>query len=165
MKAFTRRLLATVFLSVLLASLLSLVPMIAKNEGADKKEVSVFQPITIKKLSKEVLVDYVMGLSLQMDMQKMDWEQDSLYLEMNRPDHLSDEKMYQELFRVIHNSLVEVENIQEVQLVVHQSGTPPLMIEAKREDLHRDPDMKNETGLTDREYLEQMFNVTQLPSS
>jgi hypothetical protein len=164
MKVLAQRLLGTVFLSVLLASLLSLIPMLSQH-GHENSELAVFQPETEKKLSENQLVDFLLSQSLQMQLKRAEWNKGSLFLELEQTPGMSQEAMYRELFRIVKNCLVETENIQTVRLYVHGANFNDFLLEAGRKQIAKDPQMKNINHLSDKKYLEEMFEVTKFSSS
>ncbi|SEN27836.1 hypothetical protein [Lihuaxuella thermophila] len=165
MRVLAKRLFATVFLSVLLASLLSLIPMLEQH-GDENSELPVFEPATEKKLSENQLVDFLLSQSLRMQLKRVDWKNEgSLFLELEQTPGMSQEAMYRELFRIVKNCLVETENIQIVRLYVHGANVNDFLLEAGRKQIAGDPQMKNINHWTDKKYLEEMFEITRFSSS
>ncbi|MBA4495606.1 hypothetical protein ACFO25_02765 [Paenactinomyces guangxiensis] len=159
MKALARRMFATIFLSVLLVSLLSLIPMLSHQRNSDS-EFPVFQQDGEKKLYREHLVDFLLSQSVQMEIKRVDLNQGALYVEMVQAPHLNEEGMYREVFQIIKNSLVGTDNIQTIRLYIHNPDRTSFMVEAKRQHIQKDPRMKNARGLPLKQYLEEMFEIT-----
>lgn len=163
MKALIQRLLAPVLIAVLLAALLSTVPIMSEKWSA-QQAVGVFRPQTFQKLTKERVADYLLSHSLQIQVVRVDWNQPTFFVELSQPSSMSEETMTKEVYQLIRNSLVEIDNIEDVRLVIHRDEEASWLIIAKRDQLKNDPEMLNQKQLPYKEYLEQTFHVKILSS-
>ncbi|TCS93401.1 hypothetical protein [Hazenella coriacea] len=163
MKALIQRLLAPVLIAVLLAALLSTVPMMVETWNS-QQAVNVFQPDSFQKLTPERVADHLLSHPLQIRVIRVDWDQPTFFVELIQPPSVSEESMAKEIYQLTRHSLVGMENIQEVRLVIHRDEQSSWLLVAKKDQLQNDPDMLNQGQLSYKEYLGQMFDLKIIPT-
>lgn len=155
-----RALLASVFLSVMLASLLSLAPILAKRGSGSLPVFQTMQPIH---LTEGTLVDFLSRQPIHMRFRHVEWERDHLSLDLSA-SRLTDEN-YREMYLLIQRTLTQTDNIQSVLLTVYDTSSavpaPLMSVRATRGDLREKPAAQYEPGRFYRQYLERLFEVKQ----
>lgn len=160
MTRLARRLFASVFLSAMLAALLSVLPSMSTPAGSPSDE-PVFRPASSVWISKDSLVDFLVGQPVSLQILRASWEDGHLSLDLESEKALDQERVYADLFTLVRNSLVTAKNVQTLRFQVYRHGeeSPWMTVEADRQDLTRDPAMENGEGLSPRQYLEGTFQV------
>jgi hypothetical protein len=160
MTRLARRLFASVFLSAMLAALLSVLPTLSTPAGGPSDE-PVFRPVSSVWISRESLVDFLAGQPISLRILRASWEDGHLSLDLQSEKALDQERVYADLFTLVRSSLVAAKNVEALRFQVYRHGeaSPWVTVEADRQDLARDPGMKNGDGLSPRRYLEQTFQV------
>jgi hypothetical protein len=157
MERLARALFASVFLSVMLAALLSLAPVLSKHGSGSLPVLGVEQPIH---LTEGTLVDFLSRQPMQMRLSHVEWEHNGLSLDL-KTARLTNER-YQEMYLLIQSTLTQTDNVESVRLTVYDASpaTAPLMtVLATRADLRGSPAVQKESGQSYRQYLERFFEV------
>ncbi|MDR6224507.1 hypothetical protein [Desmospora profundinema] len=155
--AIARRLFASIFVSVLLAALLSLLPLM-EQKGAGE-EVPAFGSPGERRLAADNMVDFLLGEGGSWDWERADWNEGRLELAAiwrgSDPDGV-----YKDLFRLTQSALVHTSNVQELQVSVVIRNSPRILVlRASRQQLGNDSRMENRAGFSPREYLERRFHL------
>ncbi|SFJ57874.1 hypothetical protein [Thermoflavimicrobium dichotomicum] len=164
MKALAQRLLATVVLSILIAALLSFIPILQQRNEA-KSEVAVFQSSIHSKLTEKNLVDYMLSLALKVEMKRVDLQGDQLIVDLSQPKHLQDAMLYKECFLLLKSSFVGLSNIKRVDLLISLANGKRVKIEANQQHLEKDPQMEKLGKRSYQAYLQEMFHWIWIPDN
>jgi hypothetical protein len=158
LKRLARALFASVFLSVMLAALLSLAPVLSKHGSGSLPVFRVEQPMH---LTEGTLVDFLSRQSMNMRLHHVEWERNSLTLDLSTT-RLTNER-YREMYLLIQRTLTQTDNVESVRLTVYDASpaTPaPLMtVRATRGDLRKSPAVQQESERSYQQYLERFFEV------
>ncbi|MDN4594218.1 hypothetical protein [Polycladomyces subterraneus] len=158
MKRLARALLASVFLSVMLAVLLSLAPVMSKRGSGSLPVFQVEQPIH---LTEGTLVDFLSRQPMEMRLHHVEWERNNLSLDLSTT-RLTNER-YREIYLLIQRTLTQTDNVASVRLTVYNASpaTPELLmtVRATRVDLRESPVVHQESGRSYLQYLERFFEV------
>lgn len=153
-----RYLFASVFLSAMLAAILSLLPGLWDGSSSFE-EIPAFRPAQSIHLSETTLVDFLLDQPIETRILHADWQDQQLTLHLKEDRQRGEAGLYRDLFVLIKSGLVTAENVQSVRLNVYvgESQENPLSILANRTQLKRDPGMKNSKKLSHKQYIEEMF--------
>ncbi|QKG84322.1 hypothetical protein GXN76_07435 [Kroppenstedtia pulmonis] len=152
-----RHLFASVFISVMIAALLSLVPSLDQRALPDR-EIPVFHPFRERVVTESTLVSFLSGHAKVMRIIQADVKEGRLWLSLSVPETVSKNRVYEEMLHVIRNALIYTDNITQVRMDVQLTGDQKLFVEAKKEDLAQDPGMKNSRNLPPKKYLQEQFH-------
>lgn len=153
-----RHLFASVFISVMIAALLSLVPSLDYRLLPDR-EIPAFQPFRERVVTESTLVSFLSGHAKVMRILQADVKEGRLWLSLSVSDTVSENRVYEEMVHVIRNALIYTDNITLVRMDVQFTGNRKLFVEAQKEDLARDPGMKNRRNLPPEKYLQEQFHL------
>lgn len=157
LNGLARRLFASVFVSLMAAALLSLLPALGEKAG-EGEGVPAFGPTKQKVLTEETLADFLSGQPEGLRVIHADLERGDLRLRLKRAGGPR-ESVYQGTLHMIRGALVHTSNVESVTLSVLGADQPLLTVYATRSDLAADPEMKRMKELTAKEYLRQMFRL------
>lgn len=158
MKAFFLRILAAVAVSTLLAFLVSVFPYLSANRIDSAGHLPVFKDQSVMKVTRESLVDYILSQEIQMPLQRIDFYDHKIFLELDA-GRLAKQATNKELVRIICRILGQTANVDEVQVLVHGRSGESLLVEAKKSDLRKiGPEPLK--ALSDLEILEKVFKTT-----
>ncbi|PTM58677.1 hypothetical protein [Desmospora activa] len=153
-----RRLFASVFVSVLLAALLSMLPLL--DQVNTEKEVPAFGPSGDDRLEAGNLVDFLVKEGEGWEWERADWNDGRLEL-VGRWSGSSSDGVYEDLFRLTRSALVYTANVEELHVsATVGDSTKILVLRASRQQLGHDTQMENGTGFTPQEYLQRNFHLT-----
>ena len=160
MNRLARRLFASVFLSAMLAALLSTVPALSTLPESTRDE-PVFRPVSTVWITEDSLVDFLAGQPISLRILRVSWENGRLSLDLEAGEAMGEDRIHADLFTLIRNSLVKARNVESLRFRVYRFGNrdPWVSVEAGRGDLARDPEMRNGEGWSYRRYLERTFHV------
>lgn len=161
MKAFVLRMLAAVAVSTFLAVLAAIFPTLSANRIDFTEQLPVFKDQSVMKVSRESLVDYILSQEIQMLLQRIDFYDHKIFLELDTGG-LAKQTIERELVRIICQILEYTVNVDEVQVLVHEQSGQSLLIEAKKTDL-REIGSESLKALSDQEVLEKVFKTTVFP--
>ncbi|OYD09720.1 hypothetical protein [Paludifilum halophilum] len=153
-----RHLFASVFISAMIAALLSLLPALERPDRHDT-DVTAFHPFKERVVTEETLVDFLSNFRETDEIRTVDLEGEVLSIRVDFKDSATDRQVYDKVLSLIRHSLVHTENVSTVRLRVHVAAGEDWMVEARREDLKQDPQMKNAKELPSQKYMERMFQV------
>lgn len=163
MTRLARYLFASVFLSAMLAALLSLIPGLAGENKEEGKGIPAFRLGESTQLSERTLVDFLLEHQLDNQIIYADWQEPELTLHLVADPQGEEDRLYRDLFMLIKGGLVTTDNVQRVRLNVYDddqvSDQYKFSILANRAQLEEDPSMKNHSRLPYREYIENAFQV------
>lgn len=162
MKALVLRMLAAVAVSTFLAVLVAIFPDLSAGRIDSAEQLPVFKDQSVMKVTRGSLVDYILSLEIQMLLQRIDFYDHKIFLEMDAGG-LAKQTINKELVRIICQMLEQAANVDEVQVLVHAKSGESLLIEAKKNDL-RKIGSKLLKALSDQEILEKVFETTVFPS-
>lgn len=152
-----RRLFASVFVSLMAAALLSLLP--ALQGSREGKDVPAFGSLKQRVLTEETLADFLSGQWEGLRVMHADWDGGDLRLRLKRTEG-SRESFYNDMLKMIRGVLVYTSNVDSVTLAVSsETGKALFTVYAARTDLVADPGMKGTKGLTAEEYLKRTFRL------
>jgi hypothetical protein len=158
LERLARALFASVFLSVMLAALLSLAPVLSKRGSGSLPVFRVDQPIH---LTEETLVDFLSRQSMDMRLHHVEWKRNSISLDLSTGRLTNDR--YREMYLLIQRTLTQTDNVESIRLTVYHASpaTPePLMtVRATRRELRESPEVQQESGRSYQQYLERYFEV------
>lgn len=162
MTRLARYLFASVFLSAMLAAVLSLIPgLIGKQE--EREGIPAFRLGEAARLTERTLVDFLLEHQLENRIIYADWQEPELTLHLVADPQGEEDRLYRDLFMLIKSGLVTTTNVQVVRLNVYDdeqvSEQYRFSILAHRAQLREDPSMKNRSRLSYREYIENAFQV------
>lgn len=157
LNGLARRLFASVFVCLMAASLLSLLPALGGKVG-EGEGVPAFGSTKQKVLTEESLADFLSGQPEGLRVIHADLEGEDLRLRLKRAGGPR-ESVYQGTLDMIRGALVHTNNVESVTLSVFGTDQPLLTVYATRSDLATDPEMKRAKGLTAEEYLRRMFRL------
>ncbi|MFC4078093.1 hypothetical protein [Salinithrix halophila] len=155
MQKLARRLFASIFLSVMAAALLSLVPAL-EEQGRKEPELPVFRPDAPVDLTEHNLVDFLARRPPGLEVRRADWKAGTLNLSLSASG--SEERRSRELLTLIRSLLVHTENVNTLRLEV-EADVYRFLIDAKRADLDKDPGMKGMNSTSPESYLLRTFRV------
>jgi hypothetical protein len=156
--AIARRLFASVFVSVLLAALLSMLPLLEQMET--QEEVPAFGSHRPIRLTSENLVDFLLAEEARWDWKRVDWNGKRLEWDASW-NGTNEDILIEDLYHLTQSAFVVTSNVQEIDASFHLEGTDQhLVFRASRRQLGEDTHMENPSGLSPRQYLEQRFYLT-----
>lgn len=157
LERLARALFASVFLSVMLAALLSLAPVLSNRESGSLPAFRVEKPIH---LTEGTLVDFLSRQPMHMRLHHVEWERNRLSLDFSTARLTSEQ--YREMYLLIQRTLTQTDNVESVRLTVYDASpaTPaPLMtVRATRGDLRESP-VQQESGWSYQQLMERFFEV------
>lgn len=152
------RLFASVFVSVLLAALLSMLPLL-KQMKAEEGVPVVGQPGEYQ-LEAGNLVDFLLAEGEGWNWERADWNDGRLEL-VGMWNGSDTDGVYEDLFHLIRSTLVYTANVEELRVNATMRNTTKLLVlQASRQQLKNDVRMENRPGLSPQEYLERRFYLT-----
>ncbi|MBD1371627.1 hypothetical protein IC620_04550 [Hazenella sp. IB182357] len=137
-----KRIAATMFVSVLLVLLLSLVPVLQSSSQLEG-DLPVFKKSEDKVITMQNLVDFLMSLSLTGDLKTADWTERALYLELTYPEQTIKEKQWTDLRHLVQSAFVEKENIETIFVTIYQRNEVQMSFEADKSAIDKQVLMKN----------------------
>ncbi|SFS94301.1 hypothetical protein [Marininema halotolerans] len=153
-----RRLFASIFLSVMAVSLLSLLPALME-QGAKREDVPAFRSGSAMTLTESNLVDVLSKRPSSLQLKRVEWGEGTLTLFVSSPQEK--EPLHRALVTLLRYLLVDTSNVDRLTLEVH-GLSENFSVKAKRGDLVRDPGMKRANDENASLYLQKMFQVTNL---
>ncbi|SDW58839.1 hypothetical protein SAMN05444487_104199 [Marininema mesophilum] len=151
-----RRLFASIFLSVMVISLLSLIPAI-QEQGENRGDVPAFRSGNTLRLTETNLVDLLSERSTTLRLQRVEWENGNLSLSLSSSE--ARKKLDRDLLTLIRFLLVDTSNVDRLTMEV-EGRSENFSLKASRGDLARDPGMKRASSAMASQYLTEMFRVT-----
>ncbi|SDC45796.1 hypothetical protein SAMN04488112_10893 [Melghirimyces thermohalophilus] len=162
MEGLARRLFASVFISLMAAALLSLLPTLDRQSGAGG-ETPVFGPMKERVVTDENLADFLLQQPIQLRVVHVEWDQGGVRLDMQQSEG-TEAALYQDLLTLLKGFLVRTSNVASVELnaVAANHGTK-VTVYAKRSDISQDPGMKQAESMSAQAYLKRTFHTVRHP--
>ncbi len=149
--------LAAIILSVIIAFMISLIPM---QLSTFKQDFPVFHWQKDIHLTEDNLVDFVAAFSIEIPIKKVILEHDMIAVDFSIQDaDLNTNVMYKDLFTVIQKSLIQTTNVKEVLLRVFIDDKIFIAVSANREDIKSNPSMELKASMMYKDFLEQYFGL------
>ncbi|SMO42502.1 hypothetical protein [Melghirimyces algeriensis] len=159
MEGLGRRLFASIFISLMAAGLLSLLPALDSQDQGNG-EIPAFHSHTEGSLTQETLVNFLLQQPLHVQLDRVDLEQGRLLIRLKEMN--PEEKVYNDILTLLYSSFVEVSNVEFIKLqITLTDGRQGLTLYANRSDLADDPQMQRAKKMSAREYIEQTFRLVQ----
>jgi hypothetical protein len=95
-------------------AVIGLLPHSGLGPGKDRGEIAVFHPSEMKRLTSSNLVDALIGLQLTGSVDKVDWSQAVLTVEMRADEDQQMERWYKDMEKLIRLSFTQMENINRL---------------------------------------------------
>lgn len=130
-------------ISVGLAWMLSFMPSLELAQSAKNNVLSVFHTHRPVQLEEDNLVDYISGISLNLDITKVDWDHATLYidLKLDPSSAVKHPLVLEDLAEIAKFGLFETLNVNQVMIRVidpvdsERKGELLLAMDARREEL------------------------------
>lgn len=157
MNGFVQRLLTTIILSLLLVMFLSFIPKLQAQ--IDEPAVSVFSAQDPSVVWGSFVDEAVRHQKIEI--QKIDWVQQTLFLEIKQPLGLTEAKLHEECY-LLFKSYFALPFVKSISLTIHTQHSRSFQIKGNRSQLASDPEMENRNHLPFQAYLQELFTWTWL---
>jgi hypothetical protein len=143
--------------------------VVQSEQDYDKKDLNTAQGPKGKQLTEQNIVDYIVGLPLQLRVAKVGWQQSILSVDLlSTPGNTIDTMVYHDLFELSQFGLQEVSNVNQVRVrIIEQKDTlnshPEILLamDSRKENiLNQKTNLKELNALNRQKYLQSHFRFT-----
>ncbi|PTX59900.1 hypothetical protein C8P63_11045 [Melghirimyces profundicolus] len=154
-----QRLFASIFISLMAAGLLSLLPALDGQDGRSGG-IPVFGSHKPRVLTEDTLVDVLLHQPAGFRVVHADWDGSRLLLKLRQTEG-AEETLYRTMVEWLRGTLVYTSNVKAVVMEVFPTeGETKVIVRARRGDLASDPSMEGAEKMPASRYLKRMFHLS-----
>jgi hypothetical protein len=162
-----QRIILTTVCSIAISLLLMWI--VQSEQLFNKKDWGTAESQQGKQLTEQNIVDYIIGLPLQLRVANVGWHQSILSVDLlSTPGNTIDTMVYHDLFELSQFGLQQVANVNQVRVrIIEHQGTGSshsqilLAMDSRKENIqNQKTNLKELTTLNRQKYLQSHFRIT-----